>query len=89
MLIGFHYLGDYGLQSNYVAVNKNKDIHVMIAHCAIQALGVLLATNRWEFAAGEFFAHMALDYFKCRGVIGINLDQLGHIVCKFIWWGLL
>jgi hypothetical protein len=88
-LIFSHYLGDFGLQSDWMAKNKVDGefwAHVMVAHCSIQALGVLLITKNPILAGAEFVAHFAIDHSKCRGWLTFTQDQLLHIVCRCIWW---
>lgn len=56
-LIFTHYLGDFGLQSDWMAKNKAPSsgewwVHVMVAHCGIQALTVLLVTHNVYLSLG-------------------------------------
>jgi len=37
----------------------------------------------------ETLAHSAIDYGKCDGAYGFNIDQLLHVVCKVVWTGAL
>lgn len=93
LLIFAHYLGDFGLQNDFIAKFKSPGsapfwFHVMIGHCAIQAGGVLLVTRNPNLAVAEFVAHFTIDYFKCKGKLSFNSDQALHIFCKLIWWGI-
>lgn len=95
LIIG-HYVSDFALQSDFMAKFKNPFIenplgkyawiHIMTAHCAVQAGAVLLITGRWELAVGEFIVHFATDYLKCAGKIGLGFDQTIHIACKVAWF---
>jgi hypothetical protein len=94
LMICGHYLADFGLQNDFTAKFKAPGsapfwIHVMISHCAIQALPVFLVTQRWELALSEFCMHFLIDCFKCMGVIGFTADQTFHILCKLTWLLLL
>ncbi len=92
-LITAHYLGDFALQNDFVAKFKAPGmpnwLHVMTAHCAIQALPVLLITQSPALAIGEFIVHFATDCAKCKGYIGFTVDQLIHIGCKVAWFVLM
>lgn len=84
-LIAGHYLGDYGLQNDYIAKEKGNSLHVMIAHCSIQAGTVLLATGNGDLALIEFAIHWVVDTLKCRNLISLNVDQAIHITCRIAY----
>ncbi len=91
-LLCSHYLADFGLQNDFTAKFKAPGsapfwYHVMISHCAIQALPVLLITGMWQLALAEFLIHGITDISKCKGYLSFNEDQVIHILCKFMWWG--
>lgn len=85
-LVGAHYLGDFALQSDFMAVNKAPGRpywgQVMFAHCVIHAFMVYLVTGSWRCAALELVSHFIIDVAKCTGWIGFNQDQALHILCK-------
>lgn len=104
LLLAWHALADFPLQGDYLAKFKNPWLpdfgtfgtagynriwhwH-MNAHCLIQAGGVYLITQNLWLAGGEYLAHFAIDYAKCRNWISFGADQGLHIACKFAWWGL-
>lgn len=98
LLLFTHYLGDFGLQSDFLANFKRPGsqlngesvwAHVMLAHCSIQALGVLLVTQRWEFAIVELVVHFAIDVAKCKGKLTFMQDQLLHALCRVVYWSFL
>lgn len=94
LLIFGHYLADFGFQNDFTAKFKAPGsapfwVHVMVSHCAMQALSVLLVTNRWELAVAEFACHFVIDCNKCRGNLSFNQDQALHLMCRFAYWGLL
>lgn len=87
-----HYLADFGLQNDFTAKFKAPGsapfwFHVLISHCAIQALPVLLITGMWQLAVAEFVSHFAIDFLKCKGILSFNEDQALHIFCKLVWFG--
>jgi hypothetical protein len=92
-LIGLHFLCDYPLQGEFLAVGKGSFAkphfgvpwwHCMTAHCAIHALAVGMVLGP-VYALAEFGIHFATDYGKCKGWFGINTDQAIHIGCKVAW----
>lgn len=98
MLIG-HAAADYPLQGEWLSKAKNPTMTLvpgetiwpgaLISHAAIHAGAVKLATGSWLLAGFEFVAHCAIDYSKCVGRFGYNVDQALHVVCKIVWAGLL
>lgn len=102
MLIG-HAVCDYPLQGDWLARAKNHNPRIvlgdspdedisggaMMCHCAIHAGAVKLATGSWLLAFCELVAHGIIDYGKCDGLVGYNVDQLMHVGCKFAWTALL
>lgn len=84
-LVFGHYIGDYALQGEYIAREKANSLHVLVAHCAIQAGTVLLATNEPGLALIEFGIHAIVDTAKCRGIISFNLDQAIHLLCRVFY----
>lgn len=88
-----HYLADFGLQNEFIAKFKVPGsapfwFHVLIAHCAIQAIPVLLVTGNAGLGIAEFVAHFLIDFTKGKGKLSFNQDQLLHIVCKLIWFAI-
>lgn len=89
-LMAGHYLMDFGLQNDFIAKFKSPGsapfwIHVMIAHCMMQAIPVYFVTGNVGLAELEFVAHFFIDYNKCRGRLSFNHDQALHVVCKLVW----
>lgn len=86
LLVLGHFLADFGLQNQYVADNKAPGKPYwwwcMSAHCSIHSLMVFAFTGSIVCCSIEFFAHFIIDCLKCRKVIGYNLDQTLHILCK-------
>lgn len=91
LLICGHYLADFGFQNDFTAKFKAPGsapfwVHVMVSHCAIQALPVLLVTGMWQLALAEFAAHFLVDCAKCLGYLSFTQDQVIHLVCKAVWF---
>lgn len=87
-----HFLGDFGLQSDRMAVEKcpGRDATLpwpwwLIAHGAIQGFLVAVISGLPLLGLAEWLAHTLVDYGKCRGRFGLNTDQALHLLCKLVW----
>lgn len=97
-LLAGHALADYPLQGDWLSKAKNHTLSLvpgesiwlgaLICHSLIHALAVFLATGVMGLAVAEYIAHFLIDYTKCSGRIGYNTDQLLHLACKLIWFGM-
>lgn len=93
LLIAGHALADYPLQGDFLAKGKNHKApidgfpfwHCLIAHSIIHGGMVALITQNVWLGLAETIAHTAVDYGKCDGRYGINVDQALHIGCKILW----
>jgi hypothetical protein len=89
LLIATHYLGDFALQSDWMARTKIPGEpnwrHALIAHCMIQSLGVFLVTGRRDIALCEFWAHLIIDFAKGKKILDFNQDQACHLFCRCLW----
>lgn len=58
-----HFIGDFMLQSDYVAANKKTSTTVCISHCLMWTLAVIVMGNIWHPAAIAwlFLTHFAID----------------------------
>jgi hypothetical protein len=97
-LVGGHALGDFGLQTLYVAMGKDrhalddegrqKNLHwlpILFAHAAIHGLFVGLATGYAWLGWAEIAIHFAIDDAKAAKRFGYEADQLLHYGCKLLW----
>lgn len=96
-LIAAHFLCDFSLQNDVMAVNKNRNArtelqnHVnwywwMIAHAFIHGGAVALITNNVWLGIAEVALHFIIDFGKCERWYNIHVDQAMHIACKLIWF---
>lgn len=92
-LIAMHFLCDFALQNDYLAINKNPILEgkpnpvwgwCMTAHCFIHAIPVMWLTGRLELALFILVTHFAIDYFKCLGKFSYSTDQKLHIAV-LVW----
>ena len=92
-LIVGHAVCDYPLQGDFLARGKNHKAPLtgvpwyqcLFAHAAIQGGAVALTTGSAALGVAEFFAHGLIDYGKCDGWFGFNVDQALHFACKAVW----
>lgn len=69
LLLLAHFIGDFPLQSQFIAMNKNKYWYIMCAHCYIWAGVVSLVLMHlgifapWKFVF-LFIGHYIVDYIK-------------------------
>lgn len=96
LLLAGHAVADYPLQGEYLAIAKrpkgNPDLawpYALSAHAMIHSGAVALVTGSPILGVFEFLAHSAIDFAKCRGLIGLSADQGLHVACKVLWVALL
>lgn len=98
LLIAGHCLADFPLQSEAIAINKNRHAktelqkHVpfwywLLSHSIIHGAAVGLITGSLGLGIAETIAHAAIDFGKCEKWYNIHQDQVLHVVCKIIWLG--
>lgn len=85
---------DYPLQGTFLAEFKAKNNYILFVHCAIWAFGISailmpLGLFAWWKVAMLLFGHIAIDYWKCRGLYkkwgikdlhSLYIDQALHVV---------
>lgn len=85
---------DYPLQGQFLAEYKAKNNYLLFVHCAIWAFGLsvvlmYLGLFAWWKVAMLLLGHIAIDYWKCRGLYkkwnitdwnALYIDQFGHVV---------
>lgn len=85
---------DYPLQGTFLAEFKSKNNYILFVHCAIWAFGLSvvlmpLGLFAWWKVAMLLFGHIAIDYWKCRGLYkkwkikdwtSLYIDQFLHFV---------
>ena len=92
LLILGHFLADYPLQGDKMAVEKcpGKGITLdwrwwLTAHAATHGFVVALLTGIPLLGVAEMVAHSFIDFGKCRLGYKLIVDQALHWACKFIW----
>ena len=91
LLMG-HALADFGLQSDWIAINKNRHFnktpvhwaYPLTAHALINGIVVWLITGGIYLGTLETVCHWIIDFGKCESWYGIHDDQMAHILCKVV-----
>lgn len=92
LLIAWHAIADYPLQSDFIATAKNRNTElgkmfwmwVLPAHSFIHGVGVMLITGSVILGIIETIAHFFIDLLKCDNRITLNQDQMLHLATKVI-----
>ena len=63
-LLAAHFVGDFVLQSDFVAINKSKSWKVLLFHCLIYSACFL--PWGWKFAVVTFYLHFVTDWVTSR-----------------------
>lgn len=93
-----HMMGDYFLQSDYLAMNKGKDNYILLAHSILYSVGVVIVAYVMGIELTIIkllilsIIHFPIDYIKARGIttkyIGnknsLILDQAIHYITLLI-----
>lgn len=92
LILTAHMVGDYFLQTDYLALNKGKDNYILLVHCILYAFGVGIVFSIFGFTLTAIdlaiisAIHFPVDYLKARGITpkytgnknALFLDQLIH-----------
>ncbi len=75
-----HFIGDYFLQSEYIAGTKGESLYHLIVHCALYtAPFAVIFGIRWMIAI-IFVSHAVVDFLKCRKILSYVQDQVLHLL---------
>lgn len=83
ILIMCHIMGDYVLQTRFIAESKGQNWYHLFVHCVLYALPFYICFGFvWQFAI-IFTSHMIIDPLKARwGIINYRQDQILHyLIC--------
>jgi hypothetical protein len=100
VLVWIHFIGDFVLQSDKMAINKSKSNRWLLAHVFTYSLP--FALFGWKFVVLTFCFHCVTDYFTSRGTsylwthekrhwffVLIGFDQAIHLTTLFLTYQLL
>lgn len=90
-----HCLGDYFLQTDYLAMNKGKDNYILLIHSVLYTFAIWFIFGGMIPLVGYWFillTHIAIDYLKARGITvnkygdkkALILDQITHYVILIV-----
>lgn len=92
MLVLGHFLADFPLQGDKMAVEKcpGKDVTLnwrwwLSAHAGTHGFMVALLTGSPVLGLAEMVAHSLIDFGKCRFGYKLIVDQALHWACKIVW----
>lgn len=96
LLLCGHALGDFALQTDWVAANKERPKpgahqsptvwpYLLIAHSLHHGLFVFLVTQKLSLGIAETVVHALSDLGKGERIYGFHVDQALHIGSKVIW----
>lgn len=84
-MITCHFVGDYFLQTDYMARNKAFDLYIMFTHCICYCLPFVLRFGlTWRILC-IFLVHIVMDSLKCRKVITLATDQAAHLAATALF----
>ncbi|MBY0522635.1 MAG: DUF3307 domain-containing protein [Gemmataceae bacterium] len=95
LLVG-HAVGDFALQSEAMAIEKNRHsksvlqravpwFYWLSAHSLLHGAAVGLITQSVWLGLVETVLHWVIDFVKCEHWTNIHQDQVLHILCKVAW----
>lgn len=85
-LLACHMLGDYVLQTDFLAKTKGENWWHMLAHCVLYTVPFALAFGiDWRIVS-ILALHFIIDILKARyGCIGYVADQATHLVALIVY----
>jgi uncharacterized membrane protein YesL len=98
LIFWIHWIGDFVLQTDYMALNKSKSNKALSLHCLVYSLPFLYFGPLFALFAGVF--HFPIDYITSRITsklykknkiheffVVIGLDQAVHMtILMIIFW---
>ena len=79
-----HLIGDYVLQSNYIAVGKAASWWLLLVHCTLYILPFYMAFGLDIRLMFLFLSHFAVDMFDRWVESNDLLDQLTHLGITYV-----
>lgn len=79
-LLSCHFLGDYVLQTDFLARTKGENMWHMIAHCLLYTLPFYCLFGFGWYLLFLFLSHLYIDTMKARHYIGYAGDQFLHLL---------
>lgn len=95
LVLFLHWIGDFVLQSDWMAKNKSKSNKVLLIHTSVYCLPLLWFG--WKFALINMALHTVTDFFTSRATsklyasgkihwffVVIGFDQFIHTTCLIL-----
>jgi hypothetical protein len=81
-----HLIGDYFLQSNFIATTKGQNWYHLFVHCALYCMPFLIVFGfTWQLAV-IFVSHIIIDPLKVRyKKISYRQDQIMHYLLLMLY----
>ena len=86
LLVMCHMIGDYVLQSDFIATTKGKNWYHLFAHCVLYVVPFYICFGFvWQLAA-IFVTHLIIDSLKARyNKINYWQDQALHYLVSLLY----
>lgn len=78
-----HIVGDYLLQTDYMAREKNNNLYILFVHCVCYCLPFIYVYGLTYKTMWLFASHIFMDWMKIKGYTKIWYDQIWHYVIAF------
>lgn len=86
MLLVCHFVGDYVLQTDFIAQTKGKNWWHLFVHSTLYLLPFYLCFGASDALIATWFIHFVTDACKARyGIIGYVEDQAIHLANALLW----
>jgi hypothetical protein len=86
-LVFCHLVGDYVLQSDFIAKSKGENWYHLFVHCVLYCLPFYIVFGLTWQLLGIFLTHIYIDSLKARyKVINYTTDQLLHYMITLIYF---
>ena len=64
LIIWIHFISDFLLQTDFIAINKSKNINVLMLHCLIYSIPFLIFGVEYAFING--ILHFIVDFITSK-----------------------
>lgn len=86
-LLFCHLIGDYVLQSDFIAKTKGENWYHLFVHCVLYCLPFYLVFGVTWHLAVIFITHMLIDPMKARyNKISYTTDQVMHYLVSLVYF---
>lgn len=86
-LIACHMIGDYVLQSDYIARTKGENVWHLLVHCLLYTVPFAYVFGINLNLLALFISHFVIDIEKAKyKAINYETDQLAHFIVMFVFY---